>query len=89
MAPVILLHPHVEDVVNLYLRSLDESAPGIVEAVYLTGSVALDDYRPGVSDIDFVAVSAEPLGKRERSALRRVHEGLSASRRRLSSTARI
>jgi hypothetical protein len=40
-----------------YLALADRHAPGLVEGLYLQGSVALGDYRPGVSDIDFVAVT--------------------------------
>jgi Nucleotidyltransferase domain/Aminoglycoside adenylyltransferase, C-terminal domain len=40
-----------------YLEAADRHAPGLVEGLYLQGSVALGDYRPGVSDIDFVAVT--------------------------------
>ncbi|MEU4689406.1 aminoglycoside adenylyltransferase domain-containing protein [Actinoplanes sp. NPDC023714] len=59
-----------------YLALADEHAPGLVEAFYLQGSVALDDYRPGVSDIDFVAVTAREPAAGE---LRTVHEALRRS----------
>jgi hypothetical protein len=42
-----------------YLEVADRRAPGLVEGLYLQGSVALGDYRSGVSDIDFVAVTGE------------------------------
>jgi hypothetical protein len=78
---VTALPPLVDDVVGHYLRSIDENAPGVVEAVYLTGSVALGDFRPS-SDIDFLAVTTDPLDEPARSALRRVHRSVSAYRRR-------
>ncbi len=41
--------------------------------MYLTGSVALADYRVGQSDIDAVCVVAQPLGRAEVDILRRIH----------------
>ncbi len=43
-----------------YLELGDRYVPGLVEGLYLQGSIALGDYRPGVSDIDFVAVTSRP-----------------------------
>lgn len=43
-----------------YLEIVDSCAPGLVEGLYVVGSYALDDWRPGRSDIDIVAVTAEP-----------------------------
>ncbi len=50
----------VQELVDVHLRALDETAPGLVELLYLTGSVALGDYRPGDSDIDFLAPPGNP-----------------------------
>jgi hypothetical protein len=52
-----------EDVRNAtreHLRALDATAPGLVAGLYLTGSVALGDYQPGRSDIDFMAFTTRP-----------------------------
>jgi hypothetical protein len=43
-----------------YLEIADRLEPGLVEGLYLQGSVALGDYIPGISDIDFVAVTSLP-----------------------------
>jgi hypothetical protein len=56
-----------------YLAIADRLAPGLVEGLYLQGSVALGDYREGVSDVDFVAVV--PPGADPRT-LRRIHSEL-------------
>ncbi|MFI6172557.1 nucleotidyltransferase domain-containing protein [Nocardia sp. NPDC051052] len=48
----------VEDTVETYLASVDAEAPGLIEGLYLEGSLALNDFRPDASDIDFVAVTA-------------------------------
>lgn len=69
-------HSVVRAVAAAYLSLVDAEAPGLVEGLYLTGSVALDDFRPGRSDVDFVAVSAEPPSAEQADALRRVHTQL-------------
>lgn len=38
------------------LDAVDDAAPGLIRDVYLTGSIALGDGRPGQSDIDVVLV---------------------------------
>ncbi|WP_406513345.1 nucleotidyltransferase domain-containing protein [Streptomyces sp. NBC_00161] len=42
-----------------YRELTDQAAPGLVEGLYLVGSPIYGDYRPGRSDIDFVAVLSE------------------------------
>ena len=50
----------VRDTVRAYLEAVDAAAPGLVGGFYLVGSVALGDFRPDSSDIDFVAVVEVP-----------------------------
>jgi hypothetical protein len=57
----MLLHEVVHDVVDSYLEAVDVQAPGLVEGLYLTGSMAFGDFRPRTSDIDYVAVTAQRL----------------------------
>jgi hypothetical protein len=59
-----------------YTRLVDRKLAGRIRGLYLTGSVALDDYRPGQSDIDFVAVTDAALQPSELEMLRRVHTEL-------------
>ena len=40
-----------------YLSLVDARLPGLVEGLYLVGSVALHDFQPRASDIDFVALT--------------------------------
>ncbi|MQY11739.1 hypothetical protein SRB5_18580 [Streptomyces sp. RB5] len=47
-----------------------------VDALWLHGSLALGDYREGVSDIDAVAVLREPLSRQQRDAVTALHRGL-------------
>ena len=50
----------VATALGTYLEVMDSTAPGMVEGLYVVGSYALDDWQPGRSDIDIVAVLAEP-----------------------------
>jgi len=52
------LPPDVREVARRHLAILDAVAPGLVVGLYLTGSVTLGDYRPGRSDIDFMAFTS-------------------------------
>ena len=61
---------------SAYARLVDEKLPGRIGGLYLSGSLALDDYQAGRSDIDFVAVSDTALQGLELEMLRRVHTEL-------------
>jgi hypothetical protein len=63
----------VDETCATYLQLADRHAPGLVEGLYLQGSIALGDYQPGVSDIDFVAVVS---GTPDLRALQAVHAEL-------------
>src|SRR5947209_5821996 len=64
------------ELADAYRGRLDATVPGLVEGFYLVGSLALDDYRPGTSDVDFVAVTARPLTAPEADAVGRRPSGL-------------
>ena len=71
--------PHdVRSVVTRYLQLVDESLRGHIEGLYLVGSLALEDYQAGQSDIDFVAVTDDPLTAEEMDRLETVHQALLA-----------
>ncbi|MEO3809200.1 aminoglycoside adenylyltransferase domain-containing protein [Sphaerisporangium sp. B11E5] len=76
------LDPLVADTVGAYLEDVDAQAPGLVEGLYLVGSVALGDFRPRVSDVDFVAVTSVRLDDPALATLAGVHERLKRRRRR-------
>ena len=57
---------------------VNAEVPGLVEGFYLVGSVALGDFRPHESDIDFVAVTATRPGVTALPALQQVHARLRA-----------
>jgi hypothetical protein len=63
----------VREVVDAHLLAVDAVAPGLVEGFYVIGSAVLDDFRPGASDIDFVAVTAAPPTDGQTAALGRIH----------------
>ncbi|MFB7720021.1 aminoglycoside adenylyltransferase domain-containing protein [Nocardia sp. NPDC056100] len=54
----------------------------MIEGLYLEGSVALGDFRPRASDIDFVAVTTNPPDAADNAALQRVHTRLRQQSRR-------
>ena len=60
-------------VVDAYLRAVDAEVPGLVQGFYLVDSVALDDFHPGSSDIDFLAVTSGEPDADQVAALMRVH----------------
>jgi Nucleotidyltransferase domain len=56
-----------------YLGWADHLLPGRIVSFYVVGSAALGGFRPGRSDIDFVAVLDRPLGRAELIRLRYIH----------------
>jgi len=70
-----LPHP-VPAVVDAYLEAIDAEAPALVEGLYLVGSLALGDFRPHRSDVDFVAVTPGRLDPAAYAALERAHARL-------------
>jgi hypothetical protein len=73
-----MLPADVDRVVSRYLALVDAAAPGLVEGLYLVGSVALGDFHPRTSDVDFIAVSSAPVDEVSRRALASVHADLAA-----------
>jgi hypothetical protein len=70
--------PHdVQAATRQHLHALDAAAPGLVTALYVTGSVALGDYQQGRSDIDFMAFLSRPVTDPQTvGRLAEVHAGL-------------
>ncbi|MFB8762589.1 aminoglycoside adenylyltransferase domain-containing protein [Nocardiopsis alba] len=67
------VHPRVQTLTQAFLANADQEAPGLVQGLYLTGSVALGDFRPHASDVDFVVVTERSPEGPELDALRRIH----------------
>jgi hypothetical protein len=72
------LPPSVRAVTEAYRATVDRLVPGLVTGLYLTGSVALGDYRHGRSDVDFVAVCAQRPDVEAVGALREAHAEIRA-----------
>jgi hypothetical protein len=72
------LPPPADTIVAAYLELVDAEVPGALAGLYLVGSLALDDFRPGHSDVDFVAVLAAHAEPTLLATLERVHAELSA-----------
>ncbi len=68
----------VATALGIYLEVVDSCAPGLVEGLYVVGSFALDDWRPEHSDIDIVAVTAEPATDEDAANLVTAHAVLAA-----------
>ena len=66
----------VETVMRAYLCFSDEWLPARITGLYIVGSVALDDYQPGQSDVDFVAVTDDALTPSELVQLEQIHSKL-------------
>lgn len=62
----------VATALGTYLEIADSAAPELIEGLYVVGSYALGDWQPGRSDIDVVAVTAEPATDADFGALRTV-----------------
>ena len=62
---------------DAYLAGVERALPSeAVAGVYLTGSVALDDYRHGHSDLDILTLTTRPLTEAELDALEALHKEL-------------
>jgi len=64
----------VEVVVNHYLKAFNEKLPDLVESFYIGGSIALDDYHAGKSDVDFVCLINRDLEISEMKIIEEVHK---------------
>lgn len=76
IAKAMNLPTPVPDIVEAFLEAIDAEVPALVEGLYLVGSVALSDFRPPRSDIDFIAVTANQPDAACLVALERVHTRL-------------
>lgn len=67
----------VRAAVDTWLAHHDRVAPGLIEGLYLVGSIALGDWSPR-SDIDIVAFTADPATDDDAELLRAAHEAARA-----------
>jgi len=50
-----------DEICARYLAAVDDRHPDLLVGLYVVGSIALDDFRPGASDIDVVCVTRRPV----------------------------
>ncbi|KZC00389.1 hypothetical protein AU375_03377 [Methylobacterium radiotolerans] len=76
----MITHPLALGVADAHLAAVDTAVPDFVEALYLVGSAAMGDFRPSLSDVDFVAVTQARPGNGELVALAEAHARLALER---------
>lgn len=69
----------VEQVCAHWCRLADDLAPGLVTGLHLRGGLAFGEWRPGRSDVDFVAVLARRPSSSDLDALEQSHATLARS----------
>lgn len=77
----MILHPIARDVADAFLAMADTAAPDLVEALYIIGSAVMGDFRPDISDVDFVAVTSVRPADDMIAALTDGHRELAFERR--------
>ncbi len=63
-------------IVEHYLSSLDRHLPNFLRAFYIVGSIALHEFNPHFSDIDFVAVINHQATQQEAERLSQIHKNI-------------
>lgn len=64
----------VNDLLNKYMKLFNEYMPNQLAGLYLHGSLALDAYVEGSSDIDFIAVTHRGLTQSELEKAEEIHK---------------
>ncbi len=62
--------------IDQYLYSIDLKMPDLISGFYLIGSLGLDDFISGISDIDFVALYDRRLSPKDLTSLSIIHSKL-------------
>lgn len=69
--------PHdVQRVLNVYVSLVNQARPGLLEGLYLHGSVALGAFNPRLSDIDVIVITSRRCTPSDIDALDSVHHTL-------------
>ncbi|WP_339148790.1 MULTISPECIES: GNAT family N-acetyltransferase [unclassified Sutcliffiella] len=66
----------VQKVLDLYIDKCNQALPGLLDGLYLHGSLAIDAYIEGESDVDFVAVTSRKLTNKDATILKDIHLNL-------------
>lgn len=76
-----MLSPDALDRLRRFGAEVDTVAPGALAGLYAVGSLALGDYSPALSNLDVLALSADPWPADRVRAARRAVRHLTGSRR--------
>ncbi|OCA91547.1 hypothetical protein A8F94_03825 [Bacillus sp. FJAT-27225] len=68
--------PNVKRVVHEHLELIDLRLKGFLDSYYLTGSISMNAFTPGQSDIDFFAVINREATKDEIISLKEIHASI-------------
>jgi len=81
-----LIAPVIEEALTAAGATLDDVGavavttwPGLIGALYLVGSVAMDDFQPEVSDVDFIALTEHRVTEHDLAELKWVHTRVAES----------
>jgi hypothetical protein len=66
----------IQPLIESYTVQLSECLPGILNSFYMVGSIALGEFNPLYSDIDFVALVTRSMTAQEIQVLRELHRSL-------------
>ncbi|MCL1696896.1 aminoglycoside adenylyltransferase domain-containing protein [Lysinibacillus sp. BPa_S21] len=67
---------HVQNILNDYINLFQNKVPNTLEGFYLHGSIALNAYINGSSDIDFIAVVNRSLTEEDMKVISDLHKEL-------------
>jgi hypothetical protein len=66
----------VQPVLSDYIALVHEELPGLLTGVYLQGSLALNAFNPGLSDVDFISITSRRCAAADIDSLRAIHHQL-------------
>jgi len=78
----VRLPGEVAEVTDRFLELIDAGAPGLVDGLYLRGSLGFGEYFEGQSDVDFTVVLSARPDDDQLTALAAAHEAVFAAHRR-------
>ncbi|MCL4559491.1 MAG: DUF4111 domain-containing protein [Chloroflexi bacterium] len=68
----LILHPLLQD----FSHQIDRELSGFITAFYIVGSIALDEFNPQFSDIDFVAILSRKVTPGDLECMRNIHRAI-------------
>src|SRR4051794_40498411 len=71
-----ILPQPAQQVLNEYIALVHEALPSLLDGVYLHGSLALNAFNPGLSDIDFISITSRRCTAADIANLRALHHML-------------